>query len=725
MKIHFQKFTTKGLALMLFLSLPLLAVSGATRGAETPAAPAPPRTPAHPVTETLHGVTLTDPYRWLEDQNSSATRQWITEQNAYTRAVLDRLPGRDKLSARLGELLRVDRIGVPEQRGNRYFFTRRLAGQDLGVICLREGLSGKDEPLIDPHPLSPDHTVSVLLLDVSDDGKTLVYGVRAGGQDEFTLHLFDVDQRKELPVGLPKGLYEGVSLTADKTGLYYDRRSEAGGRVYYHSLKDAAAQPYKETYLFGEQTQPEQWVSARLSEDRRTLLIHVQFGWGKRTDLYAKDVVHDGPLRPLITGIDAEFMAQAIGDTLYVMTNWKAPGRRILATDLNHPGAPEAWRELVPERPGVIIDGDGSFTLAGGRLFLKTMKNVIANVEIYSLQNGAATRAGEIAFPDLGTIGGLSGRWDGDEIFFDYDSYLTPPTIYRYGVKSGARAVWSKTNLPFDAAPYETRQVWYPSPDGTRIPMFVTARKGLTLDGNNPTILYGYGGFNISLQPAFSPLTAAWIERGGVYAVANLRGGSEFGEAWHRAGMLDKKQNVFDDFAAAARWLGENKYASPAHLAVMGGSNGGLLVGTALTQHPELYRAVVCSYPLLDMIRYHQFLQGKVWVPEYGSAEDAAQFKTLLGYSPYQHVKAGTRYPAVMFITGDADTRVAPLHARKMAALLQATAGAESPGAAASGVLRPILLHYDTSAGHSAGRSVKKSIEDLVDELSFLSWQLK
>ena len=385
---------------------------------------------------------------------------------------------------------------------------------------------------------------------------------------------------------------------------------------------------------------------------------------------------------------------------MYVRTNWKAPKWRVMEVDLKNP-AIEKWREVVPESDAVL---DG-LSLVGGKLAVHFIQNVIPHVKLLE-PSGKLVR--EVPLPALGSVSGLIGRWDSSEAFFSFNSYHIPHTIYRYDVATGKQAVWSEQKVPIETGKYEVKQVWYVSKDGTRIPMFLAHAKNLKLDGNSPVLLTGYGGFNLNQAPGFNSFAAAWMANGGVYAVANLRGGGEFGEAWHHAGMLEKKQNVFDDFIAAAEWLVQNKYTSPARLAIRGGSNGGLLVGAALTQRPDLFAAVICSYPLLDMVRYQNFLVAKYWVPEYGSSDSPDQFKYIYAYSPYHHVKAGTKYPSVLFITGDSDTRVAPLHARKMTALMQAaTAGSD----------RPVLLHYDTAAGHSGGTPAGKQIENTTDEL--------
>jgi prolyl oligopeptidase len=681
-------------ALLALLALPLLADT----------AKAPPRTRTDNVKEVLHGVEVIDPYRWLEDQNSPETRAWIKAQNEYTDAVLGPLPGREPLRRRLTELLKIDSIGMPIACRGRSFFAKRLAHQDLAVITLREGLTGKDEVLIDPHALSKDHTVSVSLLDVTDDGKLLAYAVRQGGEDEITVRLFDVDARKDLPDHLPRARYFGVSLKPDRSGLYYTRHTDDGPRVYYHALgKDAAG----DRLVFGAGYGKEKIISAGLSEDGRYLIITVLYGSAaQKTELYYQDVAREGPVTPIVNDLDARFTGASAGDAFYMLTNWEAPNNRILRVDLTRPGR-EHWREIIPAGRHVIR----GFSLVDGKLFVNFLENVSSRVRVYT-PDGEHLR--DLAFPTLGTVSGVSGRWDRPEAFYLFTSFHIPPTIYRYDAAKGTQAEWARLPVPIDADQFEIKQVWYASKDGTRVPLFLVHKKGLKLDGANPTILTGYGGFNISRTPMYSSLAAVWVERGGVFALANLRGGGEFGEAWHKAGMLDKKQNVFDDFIAAAEWLIANKYTNPDKLAISGGSNGGLLVGAALTQRPELFRAVVCSYPLLDMVRYHKFLVARFWVPEYGSADDPEQFAYLIKYSPYHRVKPGTKYPAVLFITGDADTRVDPLHARKMCALLQAATGSD----------RPILLKYDTKLGHSGGMPVSKQIDDLTDELSFLFWQL-
>ena len=431
-------------------------------------------------------------------------------------------------------------------------------------------------------------------------------------------------------------------------------------------------------------------------------------GSAGKTEIYLKNVASDAPAVPVITGKDARTFGQIAGGKVFLFTDYRAANKRLLSAGLNAlPENIDAWPEVVPESEFPI----SSFTLAGGKVFVNYLENVVPKVNVY---NPDGTFVREIAFPSIGSVGGVSGNWDSNEAFFTYQSFTVPRTIYRYDVANGSKEVWSKLDVPVHNADMVVKQVWFESKDKTKIPMFLVHKKDLQLDGQNPTYLTGYGGFNVSLTPRFSATAALWVELGGIFAQPNLRGGGEFGETWHKAGMLEKKQNVFDDFIAAAGWLIREKYTSSQKLAIAGGSNGGLLVGAALTQRPDLFKAVVCAVPLLDMIRYQKFLVARFWTPEYGSSDNPEQFKYLLKYSPYQNVKAGTKYPAVLFISGDSDTRVAPLHARKMTALLQAETGSTNP----------ILLHYDTKAGHSGGKPVSKQIDDATTTLSFLLLQL-
>jgi len=664
-----------------------------------------PSTRADSVVDVLHGVSISDPYRWLEDQQSPETRAWIDAQNAYTQSVIGALPGREKIEGELSALMRVDRVETLTERAGRYFFEMRPADKELYLICMRDGPAGPDQVLIDPHPLSSDHTTSVDLVTVSEDGKILAYGVRNGGEDETTVRLFDVDARADLPDVLPRAAYNEVAITPDNVGLYYSKHAEDGPHVLYHVL---GTDPSGDTEIFGAGYGPEMDISIGLSEGGRWLVYTVYYGSASKSDIYCSDLTQPGPLRPtpIATGIDADMEGDVGGDILFLKTDWNAPNGRVIAVDLNDPRQ-EAWREVLPEAKDVLSD----VSLVGGRILATYVHNVVPTIKVF---DPSGREIAAIEPPAMGSAGGISGHWGSREAFYSFSSFHFPLTIYRYDVASGSQDVWWRAKVPIQSDSFVVKQVWYSSKDGTRVPMFLAHRKDIALDGSAPTLLESYGGFRTIQTPRFSASVAMWINHGGVYAMPNIRGGSEFGEAWHRDGMLDKKQNTFDDFIAAAEWLVANRYTNPSKLAISGGSNGGLLVGAAMTQRPDLFQAVVCWHPLLDMVRYHRFLVASFWVPEYGSADDSEQFKYIYAYSPYQHVANGVDYPAMLMVSGDADTRVDPLHARKMVARLQAATSSS----------RPILLLYDTKGGHMGGKPLAKVIEDQADETQFLFWQL-
>ena len=667
------------------------------------ARPPPPAPQVAIVRDTLHGTVIEDPYRWLEDQQSPATRAWIDAENVYTDQVMKSAPGHDRIHDRLEKLMLVESVGVPTERAGRTFYTRRKADQDHAVLCMRQGANGAEQVLVDPHPMSPNHSLSVGIADVTEDGERMAYSIRSGGEDEVELRFRDVETGQDLPDRFPRARYFGVSLEPDGAGLYYTRHTPQGPRVQRHVF---GTDPAQDPVIFGAGYGPEMIMVPALSADGRWLVITVNRGsTGEHTELYLQDL-RGGPIQTVVNDLDASFNVRLAGNRAFVETNWNAPHHRVLEIELEHP-ARDRWREVVPEGAHPIQ----SLALAGGKLFVSYLEDVVSVVRIFDPSGKAE---GSISFPTLGSVGEVIGQWDRDQAFFTFVSFHVPTTIYQYQVSKRRRSEWWRAQVPMQSDRYQVTQVWFRSKDGTRVPMFVGHRKGLKLDGSNPTLLTGYGGFNSSQRPTFSPRAALWMESGGVYALANLRGGDEFGEAWHKAGMLANKQNVFDDFIAAAEWLIQNRYTRNDRLAIAGRSNGGLLVGAALTQRPDLFRAAWCGFPLLDMVRYQRFLVARYWVPEYGSAEDSAQFQTLRGYSPYHHVKAGEKYPAVLFVTGDSDTRVAPLHARKMAALLQASTGSD----------RPILLEYDTSFGHVGGQPLSKQVEDVTTEVQFLFWQL-
>lgn len=665
----------------------------------------PPGTRTDDVVDDYSGVKVPDPYRWLEDQQAPETRAWIDAQEKCTEAALRNRPGREGIEKQLAALLKVDSFGVPLERNGRYFYMKRRADQDLAVLYTRASKKDAEEILVDPHPLSPDHSTSVTLLEASEDGALVAYGVQAGGADEVTIHFLDTAAKKDLPDVLPRARYfSGIAIRPDKRGAYYTQMTAEGPRTRYHAFGTPLT---ADEEIFGKGYGPDKIIGAQLSEDSRYLLITVSFGTGSsRVELYIQDLQEKTPVKPLVNDVEAVFRGVVAGGRVFVYTNWNAPHWRVFSVDPART-ARDQWREIIPES-SATIEG---LNRAGGRLVVRYVENAVTRLKVFSAEGKPE---GEIPLPALGTASAVSGRWKGNEIFFEFQSFNMPQTILGYDLSRRSVETWARPQVPIDSEAFQIQQVWFNSKDGTRVPMFLFSKKGLERNGKNPTLLTGYGGFDLSVTPYFLPAFAAWVERGGLFASANLRGGSEFGEAWHRAGMLEKKQNVFDDFEAAAQWLISQNYTNSQRLAVIGGSNGGLLVGAALTQKPDLFQAVVCAYPLEDMLRYQKFLVGSFWVPEYGSSDDPEQFKYLYAYSPYQNVKPGTKYPAVLFVTGDSDTRVAPLHARKMAARLQAATASE----------RPILLLYDTKSGHSGGRPVGKVIEEFTDVLSFLFWQL-
>jgi prolyl oligopeptidase len=678
--------------------------NAAAQNSATSTTSGPPAARTDNVTDDYFGTKVTDPYRWLEDQNSPETRAWIDKENAYTNSVLAKIPGRDALHARLSELFKVDSTGMPIARGGKYFYSKRDAAEDQAKLYVCDGLNGKEEVLVDPLPLSADHTASVNLDAVSNDGTMIVYAVRQGGADESTPHVMEVASRRELPDKLPLARYQGMDFTTARDGVYYAYQTKSGPRVFWHKFgTDVASDPV----VFGKDLGPEKIVGSNVTDDGRYLLLYILYGASAdRTDVYFKDLRANGPIIPIVNNTPSRFMGDEAGGMFYFLTNWNAPNNRIIAIDPTRPDKTN-WKTIVTESDAPIQ----SMSLIGGQICALYTINAHSQIKLYDTE-GHIVR--EVSLPTIGSASGLSGRWNSSEAFYSFNSFYVPPTIYRYDLQAGTQTVWARRNVPVDSSKFTMQQFWYNSKDGARVPMFIAHLNGLKLDGKNPTLMTAYGGFDLDMEPTFSAMAVAWMEQGGVYALPNLRGGGEFGEDWHRAGMLEKKQNVFNDFFAAAEWLIAHKYTNPSKLAIEGSSNGGLLMGAAITQRPDLFAAVMCGFPLLDMLRYQNFLVARYWVPEYGSSEDPKQFPFIYAYSPYQHVKQGEKYPAVLFVTGDADTRVAPLHARKMAALMQADA---APG-------KPILLKYDTKAGHAGGAPIGKQVDDTTDELSFLFWQL-
>jgi prolyl oligopeptidase len=703
-----------------------------TADSTAPSIPAgPPKAKIAPIEDTVQGHKIVDRYRYLENPDDPDTKLFIEQELSYTRAILDPLPGRDKINARLSQLLEIGTVGAPQMGGKYYFHTRREGNQNQPILYVRETVNGgvndglsvgpndsnKDRVLVDANKLAADGTVALDWWFPSEDGKYVAYGTSASGSEESTLHIVESATAKVLPDTIDRTRFASVAWMKDSSAFYYTRHPKKGEvpdgeevyhvKVFYHQL---GSDPAKDPLIFGEGRNPQDVPGVALSEDDRWLLINVSQGWTK-TEMYLQDLQSKNPPIEITTGKNFLYDADFFAGKLYITTNEDAPHSRVFVAEAANPKR-ENWKEIIPQSDAVLQRA----SVTGGRLLAQYEHNATSELKLFGLDG---KKLADIPLPAIGDIFDASGRYDRDEIFFGFQSFTVPPSIYRVDLTGVKSTLWAKVDAPaIDPSAYDVQQVWYTSKDGTKVPMFVVSRKGIEKNGKNPTLLTGYGGFNISMTPAFSRSMYLWMEHGGIYAVANLRGGAEFGEDWHRAGMLDKKQNVFDDFIAASEYLIAQKYTDRDHLAIFGGSNGGLLMGAMITQRPDLFRAVVCQVPLLDMLRYQNFQIAKLWVPEYGSAEDARQFDWLYAYSPYHHVKPGLEYPAILFMTGDTDTRVDPMHAKKMTALMQAEA---KNGASKE---RPILLRIDIKAGHGQGKPVAKQIEESTDMYSFLFWQL-
>jgi prolyl oligopeptidase len=677
----------------------------------------PPVAAQKPVEDDVQGHKITDPYRWLEDAGSPETQRWVSEELAYTRSVLDPLPGRDQLHKRLAELVTIGTISAPQLGGKYYFYTKREGSQNQPVLLVRDGINGKDRALVDVNALAADGTVALDWWTPSEDGKYVAYGTSPSGSEMSTLHIIETATGKLLPDTIERTRAASIAWKLDNSGFYYTRYPKKGDvpegqevynrHVFYHALGADAA---KDPLIFGEGRDPNDWPGVDLSNDGRWLLITVEEGWTK-SELYLQDLRAGTPAVRITEAKNFLYGGQIFNGKVFITTNEDAPRYRMFAVDAASP-ARTNWKEVIPQNDAVLQGA----VVVNGLLLAQYEKNATSQLTLFATDG---KNLGQVQLPSIGSVFGLGGKWNRKEVFFAFQSFTVPDSIYGIDLATRGTSLWSKVEAPgIDPDKYDVKQLWFNSKDGTRVPMFVFHKKGLELNGKNPTLLTGYGGFNVSLTPSFVGDRYLWLEHGGVFAVANLRGGAEFGEDWHRAGMLDKKQNVFDDFIAAAEFLIAEKYTDKDHLAIRGGSNGGLLMGAAITQRPDLYRAVVCQVPLLDMLRYQNFQIAKLWIPEYGSSEDPKQFDWLFAYSPYHHVKQGMEYPAILFMTADTDTRVDPMHAKKMAALMQAEA------ANGQSHERPILLRIDTKAGHGAGKPITKQIEDLTDVYSFLFWQL-
>lgn len=653
--------------------------------------------------ETIHGIEVADPYRWLEEYDSPETQSWLTNQNYITRSVLDAIPHRKSIAERLKKILAIGTKSPPCRRGGTYFFFKRDSDQNQAAIYVRSSIDGPDEVLVDPNESDPVQSVQILAISV--DGSVLLYAMRLGGEDEVTPFILNVASRERIPARLPRAVYYSATFTADNGGIYYSISTDSGPRVYFLSLSEGQS---GDEEIFGAAYGPAQKIDVCLSRDGRYVMFTVLHGSaGRKAEIYVHDLAKSGVAKTIIADIDASFFGIIEEDHLYLLTNANAPNGRIVVVDLLSP-AQEYWREVIPESNLVITE----FSLVGSRICVSYLENVSSRIKVF---NSSGKYINDIPLPTIGFANGMWGEWNSDEAFYIFSSFAQPPTVYRYLISSGAQEIWSRDDVPLASDSIETRQMWFKSKDGTSVPMFLVHKKGIKLDCSNPAMLTGYGGFGFSASPAYTPRAAFWVECGGLYAAPSLRGGGEFGSKWHEAGVLANKQNAFDDFIAAAEWLISSKLTSTEKLSVYGSSNGGLVAGAAMTQRPDLFRAIVCAYPLLDMVRYHIGLRARLWIAEYGSSDDPEEFEHLYRYSPYHRIEPGVSYPATLFITSDADTRVAPFHALKMAALVQSATCSD----------RPVLLSYRTMAGHAGGQSVDRQVDDLTDEISFVLWQLQ
>lgn len=668
-----------------------------------------PATRAEPIVDTLHGVQVSDPYRWLEDEKASDVQGWMKAQDGLTREWLAKVPGRDALAKRFRELFYQEAISPPVRRGSRYFYYRTHKDKEKAILYWREGESGAEKVLLDPNGWSPDGSVSLGFAVPSWDGRKVAFAQKPNAADESVLHVLDVDSGQWSSADIIPGTkYAEPKWTPDGKGFYYewlpvDDSIPVDQRPGYTEIRFHAlgSDPKTDSLVHPRTGDATTFLSKDLSRDGKYLFLFVIRGWSEN-DIYWKRV-GEKDFRLLVKGTGAKYGIQAWKDQFYITTDEGAPRQRLFRVS---PEKTEraAWQEIIPEDPVASLE---SAVIVGGHFALEYLRDAASELRIATL-DGKPVRT--VALPTVGAASNLVGLEDQDEAFFLFSSFTTPRQVYKTSIASGKVDLWAKVELPVDTEQYTVRQVFYPSKDGTKIPLFLVHRKDLKPDGQRPTLLYGYGGFSVNMQPSFRASIFPWLDAGGVYAVANLRGGGEYGKAWHEAGRLAHKQNVFDDFHAAAEYLVREHYTRPDRLAIHGGSNGGLLVGAAMTQRPELYGAVVCAVPLLDMVRYHQFGSGRTWIPEYGTADKPSDFQVLYAYSPYHHLKPGVHYPPLLMMSADHDDRVDPMHARKFVAALQ---NLDGPGA-------PALLRIEANAGHGGADQVAKSIESQADLYAFL-----
>jgi prolyl oligopeptidase len=666
--------------------------------------------------DTYHGVPVADPYRWLEDDRSPETADWVRAQNEITFDYLHGLPEREKFRARLTELWNYPRHSAPSRYGSRYFYFRNNGLQNQAVLYVQESLDGEARILLDPNVLSPDGTVALSNIALTDDGGKIAYSISESGSDWQDVKVRDVATGEDLPDIVRWVKFSLIAWTADGAGFFYSRypapdngedsrEAHRDHTLYYHRLgTDQEADPK----IYAHPTLDDCRIIGTVSEDGRYLFIVVSRS-GEQNLLSIVDLADpmhpalDAPVTPLVERFEAHYWPVANdGPVIYLETDLDAPRRRVAAIDVSVPDPMKTLRTVVPQGEDVI----GSVLLVGNRFVISYLHNAYSRVALFGK---GGEYVGDLPLPTLGTVGEINGRRGDTEIFYSFTSFLYPTTAFRVDMLTGAQSVYRSPEISFDPNEYETRQVWYTSRDGTQVPMFITHRKGMELDGNNPTILYGYGGFNVSLTPFFSASNLLWLENGGIFAIANLRGGGEFGEEWHRGGTLDRKQNVFDDFIAAAEYLIANGYTSSRKLALQGGSNGGLLVGAVMCQRPDLFAVALPAVGVMDMLRYHNFTIGSAWASDYGISDDPEHFRNLFVYSPLHNLKPGTSYPATLITTADHDDRVVPGHSFKFAARLQECHAGD----------RPVLIRVETNAGHGSGKPIAMLIEETADVLAF------
>ncbi|MEO0843057.1 MAG: prolyl oligopeptidase family protein [Cyanobacteria bacterium J06643_5] len=671
-----------------------------------------PNSPKVQQVDNYHGTKVADPYRWLENPDSEETIAWVKAQNKVTFNYLEQIPERDDIKKRLTKLWDYEKYGIPFREGNCYFYFKNNGLQNQSVLYTLKSLDDKPEVLLDPNKLSEDGTVALSGTSISDDGKYLAYGISIAGSDWQEWKVRNIETGEDLSDHLKWIKFSGASWTNDSKGFFYSRYDEPNQqtkledvnyyqKLYYHQL----GQPQSEDTLIYERSDEKEWgFNGNVTEDGRYLIISVWLGTDSKNLVFYKDLTNpSSEVIELISKFESAYSFIDNDDKVfYFETDLNAPRGRVIAINIENPQKGN-WQEIIPQTEETLE----SVGTINNQFVAEYLKDARSQIKIYDFK-GAFTR--EVELPGIGSVGGFNGKKSDTETFYVFTSFTTPGTIYRYNMVTGKSTVFREPQVDFNADNYETKQIFYKSKDGTQVPMFIIHKKGIKLDGNNPTYLYAYGGFNFSLTPSFSVSSLIWMEMGGVYVVANIRGGGEYGEEWHQAGMKDKKQNVFDDFIAAAEWLINNGYTKSDKLAIAGGSNGGLLVGACMTQRPDLFGAALPAVGVLDMLRFHKFTIGWAWVPEYGSSENPEEFKTLYAYSPLHNLKPGTAYPATLITTADHDDRVVPAHSFKFAAALQAAHEGEAP----------VLIRIETKAGHGAGKPTAKIIEEVADKWAFL-----